>query len=74
MNRNALESFRHDPYYGGRRVCVPALLRDPIEATPRIRVILIFFLRLAYAWCAPGVRPVCARLGADGYLHFSLVS
>ena len=23
-DRNALESLRHDPYYGGRRVCVPA--------------------------------------------------
>ena len=31
-------------------------------------------LRLAYAGCAPGVRPVCTRLGADGYLRFSLVS
>ena len=33
-----------------------------------------FFLRLAYAGCVPGVHPVCARLGADGYLRFSLVS
>jgi hypothetical protein len=31
-------------------------------------------VRLAYAPCAPHVRLMCARLGADGYLRFSLVS
>jgi hypothetical protein len=30
--------------------------------------------RLAYAPCAPHVRLMCARHGADGYLRFSLVS
>ena len=39
-----------------------------------IRVILIFFLHLVYAGCAPAVCRVCARLGADGYLSFSLMS
>ena len=44
----------------------------------RTRVILNFFF---CAWrtpgvrsCAPHVRLMCARLGADGYLRFSLVS
>jgi hypothetical protein len=34
----------------------------------------LIFLRLAYAPCAPHVRLMCDRLGADGYLRFSLVS
>jgi hypothetical protein len=35
---------------------------------------LVTGVRLAYAPCAPHVRLMCARLGADGYLRFSLVS
>ena len=45
----------------------------PSQSTQN-RVILIFFLRLAYAGFFVGVRRVCARLGADGYLRLSSMS
>jgi hypothetical protein len=45
------------------------LLRSAKLCAVYNRVISIF-LHLAYARCAPGVRRVCARLGADDYLCF----
>ena len=71
-----LPSLIDESTLGIGRYCLCIVVVEYSTMVPS-RVILNYFFcawRLAYTPCAPHVRLMCARLGADGYLRFSLVS